>query len=87
MKRIEINNLQEVYNALEQNVISPQTAIDVISKALKMINVSFGKKLVKEDVLKQIKKLDTLIKENNTVPLCFWQQNKDFRIADICGGN
>ena len=65
-------------------IITPKMAVIATSKALSIIQIIFeNENLSKEDVLKQIQKLDLLIKEHNIVPIHFMQQSKEFKIRDF----
>ena len=83
-KSIQLNSLTDIYNALEQDLITSNQAIKISCKALKMIDLRIEKKpLVKEKVLKQILHLDLLIKKYSEVPIFFSQESKDFDIKEL----
>jgi len=87
-KSIQLNSLKDIYNALEQDLITPSQAIKISCKALKMIDMRFDNKpIIKEQVLKQILNLDVLIKKFGEVPIFFVQQNEIFDIKEVINQN
>ena len=83
-KSIQLNSLKDIYNALEEDLITPSQAISISCKALRMIDFrTENEPIIKEEVLKQINNLDVLIKKYNEIPLFFGQQNEDFTIKDV----
>jgi predicted ATP-grasp superfamily ATP-dependent carboligase len=82
--KIQLNSLAEIHDALQKDLITPNMAELTTIKALNMWQISFGEKqLSKEYVLKQILRLEYLIKEDKVKPLHFNQQNVDFIISEI----
>jgi hypothetical protein len=82
--KIQLNSLAEIHDALQKDLITPNMAELTTIKALNMWQISFGEKqLSKEYVLKQIRRLEYLIKEGKVKPLHFNQQNVDFIISEI----
>jgi predicted ATP-grasp superfamily ATP-dependent carboligase len=82
--KIQLNSLAEIHDALQKDLITPNMAELTTIKALNMWQISFREKqLSKEYVLKQILRLEYLIKEDKVKPLHFNQQNVDFIISEI----
>lgn len=80
MKRIELNSLQAIYDALDKNIITPNQSVTITTKALQLfIAYIENQTFTKEKVLKQIKKID----QYKNVPYTFWQQSEDFNIKDV----
>lgn len=83
-KSIQLNSLKDIYNALEEDLITPSQAISISCKALRMIDFrTKNEPIIKEQVLKQIHNLDVLIEKYSEIPLFFGQQSEDFSIKDV----
>jgi hypothetical protein len=86
-KQLELYCLQDVYKALEEDKITPNQAVDITCKALKMLQISFDEILQKKDVLKRIVNLELLIEKYGEIPIFFNQQKSSFSIKDIYQSN
>jgi hypothetical protein len=84
MRQIEINSLMDVYSALQEDIITPDKAVEICSLALNMINLKFtNSKAEKNSVLNKILILDDLMKKGWELPIFFFSEAGEFSINDI----
>jgi hypothetical protein len=81
--KVKFNNLIDVYEALQQDLITPSKAVEIVTVAYNMIDVRFTQSnMTKDSVLNQIMYLNDLVIKGENLPIFFFSKGQ-FSIKDI----